>query len=280
MCSRCLSLLLLALSPLSAAEVKTLRVCADPNNMPFSNQRGEGFENRLAGVVAGAMGARLEFVWWSERKSLVKNTLDEGRCDALMGVPSALDSATVTKPYYRSTYVFVSRSGEHLQPVSLNDSRLEKWRIGIHEVGDDYAPPAVALARRGLSANIVGFSLFGAYGEPDPPAKLIHAVASGTIDLAIAWGPLAGYFARRENPPLELRPVAPPSFMAVPFVYDISMGVRKGNDTLRAALDEALRANCVAVQAILRQYGVPRVPDGEGKITCEGSSRSPAAFWR
>jgi len=251
MYSRCLSIVLAAL-PLLAADTATLRVCADPNNLPFSNEREEGFENRLAYVIADAMGAKLEFVWWSERKSSVKNTMNADRCDALMSVTEAFDLAAVTHPYYRSTYVFVSRKDRGLHVTSLNDSRMAQWRIGIHMVGEDYAPPAFALARRGLSANVTGFRLFGPLGEPNPPARLIDAVASGEIDLAIVWGPFAGYFAGHETTPLEVTPVSPQTDQAVPFVYDIAMAVRKGNDRLRAALDDALQRKCADVQSILR----------------------------
>src|SRR5205807_2334710 len=171
----CLSLMFIAVLPCMAAEQRVLRVCADPNNMPFSNDRAEGFENKLAEMIAGKLGAKLQYTWWSERKSFIRNSLDQGRCDVVMGLPAALESITATHPYYRSTYVFVSRRDRKLDITSLDDPRLENWRIGIHVVGDDYAPPAYVLARRGITANIVGFSLFGEYGEPNPPARIIDA---------------------------------------------------------------------------------------------------------
>jgi mxaJ protein len=151
---RCLSLIFIAVLPSVAAEQRILRVCADPNNMPFSNDRREGFENRLAEMIAGKLSAKLEYTWWSERKSFVRNSLDQGRCDVVMGVPATLESITATNPYYRSTYVFVSRQDRKLDITSLDDPRLKNWRIGIHVVGDDYAPPAYALARRGITSNI------------------------------------------------------------------------------------------------------------------------------
>jgi quinoprotein dehydrogenase-associated probable ABC transporter substrate-binding protein len=241
-----------------AAEQRVLRVCADPNNMPFSNDRAEGFENKLAEMIAGKLDAKLEYTWWSERKSFLKNSLDQGRCDVVMGIPATLESVTPTNPYYRSTYVFVSRHDRKLDVTSLDDPRLENWRIGIHVVGDDYAPPAFALARRGITSNIVGFSLFGEYGEPNPPAKIIDAVARGEIDIAIIWGPFAGYFAKSAKSSLDVVPVSPAVFLAVPFTYDISIGVRKGNDGLKAELDRALESESVVIQQILSQYGVPQ----------------------
>ncbi|MFL6354767.1 MAG: substrate-binding domain-containing protein [Bryobacteraceae bacterium] len=236
-----------------------MRVCADPNNMPFSNVRGEGFENKLAEMTAGKLGEKLEYTWWSERKSFLKNSLGQARCDVVMGVPSTLDSITATRPYYRSTYVFVSRRNRKLKLTSLDDPRLGNWRIGIHVVGDDYAPPAYALARRGITSNIVGFSLFGEYGEPNPPARLIDAVARGDIDIGIVWGPFAGYFAKHVNESLDIVPVSPPVFLAVPFTYDISMGVRKGNDAFKAELDSVIENESGEIQQILSEYGVPQV---------------------
>jgi mxaJ protein len=259
MCSRFLSFLLLAVLPCFAEGTSTFRVCADPNNMPFSNEAGQGFENKLAEVIAAKLGAKLEYTWWSQRKAFVKNSLDEGKCDALMGVPSALDSISATRPYYRSTYVFVSRHDRNLHIVSLMDERLSQLRIGIHVVGDDYAPPAFALSRRGITQNIVGFSLFGEYGEANPARKIIDAVDRGEVDLAIVWGPFAGYFSRMAKSPLDIEPVSPPTFLGIPFTYDMSIGVHKGNEELKEKLNDALQSESAAVRQILLQYGVPQV---------------------
>jgi quinoprotein dehydrogenase-associated probable ABC transporter substrate-binding protein len=242
-----------------AANQRVLRVCADPNNLPFSNEQGQGFENKIAELISSALNEKLEYTWWSERKSFIKNSLDEGRCDAVLGIPSSLDSVAATQPYYRSTYVFVTRRDRNLHVTSLNDPELARLRIGIHVVGDDYAPPAIALARRGITQNITAFSLFGSYGEPNPPRKLIDAVAQGMIDVAIVWGPFAGYFAKNEQAQLEIAPVSPPMYLGIPFTYSISAGVRKGEDALKAELDEALVHESAAIQQILSQFGVPLV---------------------
>ncbi|MBV9764234.1 MAG: substrate-binding domain-containing protein [Acidobacteriaceae bacterium] len=236
-----------------------LRVCADPNNLPFSNEQGQGFENKLAELVSGKLGEQLQYTWWSERKSFIKNSLDAGRCDVVMGVPTALESVTATRPYYRSTYAFVSRHDRDLRVTSLDDARLTQLRIGIHVVGDDYAPPAVALARRGITQNIAGFSLFGEYGAPNPARKLIDAVARGDVDIAIVWGPFAGYFAQCEDTPLDIVPVAPSMFLGIPFTYEISLGVRKGDQALKTKLDSVLESESKKIQQILVQYGVPQV---------------------
>src|SRR3954466_15491304 len=145
----------LAAIAVAAEPGRVLRVCADPNNLPFSNERAEGFENRLAELVAKELGAKVENTWYAPGRGYLRNSLNADLCDVVMGVPSALDTVAVSKPYYRSTYVFVSR---HSGIESLNDPRLKKMRIGVQMVGDDYAPPAYALAHNGLSANVVGYS--------------------------------------------------------------------------------------------------------------------------
>jgi quinoprotein dehydrogenase-associated probable ABC transporter substrate-binding protein len=254
-------LALASLSVLAAlAQPATLRVCADPNNLPFSNQQSQGFENKLAELIAANMNAKLEYTWWSERKSFAKKSLDAGACDVVMGIPTSMPDVLTTKPYYRSIYVFVSRQDRKLQITSLTDPRLTELRIGIHVVGDDFAPPAYALAHRGISENVVGFSLFGQYGEANPPRKLIEAVENGEVDVAIAWGPFAGYFAQNAKVPLTITPVNPPVFLGIPFAYDISAGVWQGNDALKSQLDRILQTQSAAVQQILSNYGVPQVP--------------------
>jgi mxaJ protein len=255
-----LSLALAGALAYSAVGGPVFRVCADPNNMPFSNEHRQGFENKLAELIARKLNEPVEYTWWSQRKSFIKNSLDQNRCDVLMGIPTSLTSVEVTKPYYQSTYVFVSRQDRNLHPTSLSDPRLNDWRIGVQVVGNDYAPPAFALARRGITRNVVGFSLFGPYGEPNPPRKIIDAVTNGDVDVAIVWGPFAGYFAKSADAPLDLVPVSPPVFLGVPFTYGISMGVRKGNTGLKAHLDQVLETESAAIHQILQQYGVPSVP--------------------
>jgi len=259
MCLRFLSLLSLAVLPVLAAGQTVLRVCADPNNLPFSNNKGEGFENKIAELVAAKLGSHLEYTWWAERKSFAKESLEQSRCDAVLGVPTSLPSVETTQPYYRSTYVFVSRRDRGLGISSLNDPRLAQLRIGIHVVGEDYAPPAFALARQGITRNIVGFSLFGPYGELNPARNIVDAVDRGDIDLAIVWGPFAGYFAKLESSDFDIAAVTPAMFLGVPFTYSISAGVRKDNDPLRARLDGVLQSESNAIQQILQSYGVPLV---------------------
>jgi len=171
-----------------------------------------------------------------------------------------MEDVLTTQPYYRSTYVFVSRQDKKLQIMSLSDPRLADLRIGVHVVGDDFAPPAFALAHRGISKNVVGYSLFGQYGEPNPPRKLIDAVENGDVDLAIIWGPFAGYFAQNAKAPLDITPVRPAVFLGVPFAYNVSAGVHQGNVALKSELERILQTESAAVHEILSRYAVPEVP--------------------
>ena len=252
----------LAAAAFATAPRRTLRVCADPNNLPFSNDRGEGFENKLAELVADAMHADLAYDWFAQRRGFVRHTLRAGTCDVIMGIPTSFQLARPTRPYYRSSYVFVFAEGRGLDVRSLDDPVLQRLRIGVHIIGDDYAnvPPAHALAARGIVKNGTGYSIYGNYAEADPPARLIEAVASGEIDVAIAWGPLAGHAARRQARPLRLIPVSPEIDLPFrPFVYDISMGVRHDDRALQEELDRILEQNADRIDALLDRYGVPYV---------------------
>jgi quinoprotein dehydrogenase-associated probable ABC transporter substrate-binding protein len=240
-----------------------LGICADPNNLPFSNDKGEGFENKLAELVAHDLGRPLRYTWLPQRRGFVRNTLRAGKCDVIMGVPSSFELARPTEPYYRSTYVFVSRRDRHLHLTSLDDARLTHLRIGVHVIGDDYAnvPPADALARRHIVRNVVGYSIYGDYSKPNPPADLIDAVRRGDVDVAIAWGPLAGYFARASAVPLDVVPVSPQIDLPfLPLVFDISMAVRRGDDSLRARLDAVIERRHHDIERLLQEYGVPLLP--------------------
>jgi mxaJ protein len=238
---------------------RVIRICADPNNLPFSNQQLEGFENRLASLVGEALDAQIEYYWWAQRRGFIRNTLGEGRCDVVMGLPSGVDMAQTTRPYYRSSYMFVTRRGMH-HPSSFDDPYLAGALVGVHLIGDDFAnsPPAHALSARGLIQNVRGYTVYGDYQRPNPPADLINAVAAGSIDVAVAWGPLAGYFAKASAIPLQLTRVAPDAEPPLPFVYDVSMGVARSNDALRTELDVLIEEQRPAIDRILDEYGVPR----------------------
>jgi mxaJ protein len=261
----------------AAAERPTLRVCADPNNLPFSNRMGQGLENKLAQLIAHDLSANLKYVWFSERKNFLKNSLNANLCDAVLGVPVDMNEALLTRPYYRSTYVMVMRADRALKIDSLYDPRLKDLRIGLHIVEDDYSPPGHLLAAQGLSKQIVGYSLYGAYGETNPPARLIEAVANGDIDMAIAWGPLAGYFAGRIAVPLAIEPISPIRFQMIPFAYAIGVAVRTGDVALQSAIQEVLDKECQRIRSVVKEYAFPSTE--EDMASC-ASLPSAAVFSR
>jgi mxaJ protein len=239
-----------------------LRVCADPNNLPFSHRNGAGFENKIARVIADDLGMQLDYTWWAQRRGFVRNTLRAGTCDLIVGVPSSFELAATTRPYYRSSYVFVTRRDRGLDISSFDDPRLKKLRIGVQLIGDDgsNAPPAHALANRGIVGNVVGFTVYGDYADEAPQRRIIEAVAKGEIDVAAVWGPTAGGFARQSRVPLAIAPVSPQIDLPfLPFVFDISMGVRREDTALKERIDAAIERRRDDIDRILREYGVPRV---------------------
>jgi mxaJ protein len=248
--------------PEPAIAARELRVCADPNNLPFSNSRQEGFENKLADIIARDMNAKVRYTWWAQRRGFIRNTLNAGKCDVVMGVPSSFELALTTNAYYRSTYVFVTRKDRNIDVRTFDDPRLRKLRIGVHLVGDDGAntPPVHALSSRGVVGNVRGYMVAGDYSRPNPPARLIEAVVDGEVDIAIVWGPLAGYFAKAPHDVLTLVPVSPAIDLPfLPQVYDISLGVRRGDKTLKAELDAVLERERETIATLLKEYGFPRV---------------------
>ncbi len=256
--------LLLALL-LGACAAQPLKVCADPNNMPFSNKAGEGFENKLAQMIAADLDRPITYTWWAQRRGFVRNTAGKGACDIWPGVASGLERLETTRPYYRASYVFVTRKADAIEGLTLDDQRLRNLTVGVQLVGDDggNTPPAHALARRGIIDNVRGFMLYGDYTRPNPPAAIVDAVEDGRIDVGLVWGPLAGYFAKRSQVPLRLEPVTPwLDDNQWPMAFDISVGVRKDEPELRDHIDRILRKRRSDVARLLAQYGIDRDPIG------------------
>lgn len=252
----------LCLACASYAASAPLRVCADPNNLPYSNEEKQGFENRIAALIARDLGTQLTYYWYPQRGAFFSKTLESGVCDVVMGVPVGMQNVDVTPPYYRSSFVFVSRRDLHLHIASLDDPRLRKLKIGVHIFGDqnDDSPPSQALIRRGLVRNLVGISIFGSLSQSNPSADLIRAVEDRKVDVAIAWGPLAGYFSRHATVPLVVTPVPDdPENPELPFHFDIGMGVRKADSKLEQRLNRELVRRRPEIQKILHQYGIPQI---------------------
>ncbi len=246
-------------------EKKQFRVCADPDNLPFTNRRLEGFENKIADLIAEEFGVSPTYIWWGQRIGFIRNTLKatlkEARCDVVMGVPKGYDLVLWTKPYYHSTYVLVFRKDKGIRAKSLDDPVLRRLKIGVHLLGNDYThpPPVHELARRGIVDNVVGYSTF--YSQENRPSRIIEAVTAGEIDVAIVWGPVAGYFAKKQGVELELVPV-PSGQGDLPFAFHISMGVRHGEEALKAQLEAVLDGKRAEIRKILVEYGVPLMDGG------------------
>jgi mxaJ protein len=261
MCSRCLRyLLLLALLPAAAAmAAKPLRICADPDNLPFSDRAGRGFDNRIATLVARDLGHEPVFIAARSRRGFLREQFNKNACDLLTGVPLGMRGVATTRPYYRSTYVFVTPVREHLQIASFRDPHLNGQRIGLQILEEDYSPPSLPLIRNGHAAQLVGFESFGTAG-----GDIIRAVADGRVGVAVVWGPVAGYYAARQHLPVALTPVSPAKDSSgVPFVYSIAFAVHKNDTALRDALNTSLARLEPQIQKILAAYHVPLVPEIE-----------------
>jgi len=263
-----LATILLLIAGVATAQSRELRLCADPDNMPFSNIQQRGFENRIAELVAADLGAHLTYVWQRMGRGFVREYLDKSQCDFVVGIPTNFRPLLTTRPYYRSTYVFVvpkREKREKLKSISFDSPELHGLKIAVQVLDENYTPPGTALARRGLQSEIVGFDTTGKSAE-----SIIRAVAQHQVDMAVVWGPLAGYFAKRYDGELKLLPVEPQvDPPGLPFTFSISMGVRKGNIALRDELEHVLAERQQEIQKVLSEYGVPELPAGAP----EGGSR-------
>jgi mxaJ protein len=256
-----------ALAWAGTPSTELLRVCADPNNMPYSDAREEGFENRIAAILADDLGATVEYTWWPQRRGFLKKTLKAGACDVVIGLPTDTEGVAKTRPYYTSSFLFLSRAdadpptaGSQGPIRSFDDPRLRDARIGVQVVGDDYAnpPAAFALSSRGIVDNVVGYSVYGDYARPDPAAPIVAAVDQGEVDVAVVWGPQAGWYARHAVHPLVSAPVTPDPDGPLPFHFSFAVAVRKDDTALRDRLQDALDRRKPEIDAALDAYGVPR----------------------
>jgi mxaJ protein len=238
-----------------------IRVCADPDNMPSSNEKSEGFENKIAELIAKELNAKLTYVWYPTRRGYFR-VLNGMYCDMAVEAPAGLDMAGVTKPYFRSGYVFVSRQGSGLEDItSLADPRLKKLKIGINTYTSDAenSPPAMALSHYGVVGNLTGYNTF--FSDQARPEDIIKGVANKEVDIAIAWGPLAGYFAKQSAVPLVLTPLpARDSLSDLPFQYNMGIAVRRRDKEFKDSLQAVLTRRRPEIDAILKQYNIPVLP--------------------
>jgi mxaJ protein len=247
---------------MAAMAAKPLRICADPDNLPFSDRAGRGFDNRIAILVARDMGREPVLVASRSRRGFLREQFNKGACDLLTGVPLGMHGVLTTRPYYRSTYVFVTPAREHLQIASFHDPHLNGRRIGLQILEEDYSPPSLPLIRNGHAAQLVGFEAFGTGGS-----EIIRAVADGRVGIAVVWGPVAGYFAASQHVPVTLTPVAPAvDSSGVPLAYSIAFAVHSNDAALRDALNGSLTRVEPQIQKILTAYHVPTLPPAKGPL--------------
>ena len=259
-----------ALAPALAQDAPArtaLRVCQDPNNMPFSNAQGEGIENRIAELFGKALGLPVTYYSFPQRMAFFRNTLrfkvpgQDYPCDIVMGVPVGLDEVSVTKPYYRSTYALVFPKGKGMDNVAtaddflqLDPARLKSLRIGIY----DRSPASQWLQRHGLVEQGVPYKLVNADPAQYPGEIVARDLAEGKLDAVIVWGPIAGFFARQvKSPSLVVVPLK--SEKGVRFDYQIAMGVRYGEREWKQQIEGLIASKAPEIQAILQELGVPLV---------------------
>ncbi len=242
---------------------KVLRVCADPNNMPFSTDKGEGFENKLAELLANKLGKGLSYSWYPQATGFVRNTLSAHKCDVIMGVPQGDDIVQVTNPYYRTAYALVLKQGHGLEDVdTLGDPRLKGKRIGI-VAG---TPPGNNMAANGLMANAKPYPLVIDTRVDSSAAAMMHDLAADEIDAGILWGPMAGYYARQATPAVTVVPLVKET-TGPRLAYRIAMGVRYADQEWKRQLNRTIQDNQPAINRLLLSFGVPLLDDSDRVIT-------------
>jgi quinoprotein dehydrogenase-associated probable ABC transporter substrate-binding protein len=248
---------------------KMLRVCADPHNMPFSTDRGEGFENKLAELLAAQLGKGLTYSWYPQAPGFVRNTLRAYKCDVLMGIPQGDDVVQVTNPYYRTAYALVVKQGSGLDGVdTLGDPRLKGKRIGI-VAG---TPPADNMAVNGLMANAKPYPLVIDTRVDSSAAAMMRDLASGEIAAGILWGPMAGYYARPVGSAVTVVPLVKETG-GPRLAYRIAMGVRYTDQEWKRLLNRKIQENQDVINKLLLSFGVPLLDDKDRPLATDSIAR-------
>jgi len=250
---------------------KVLRVCADPRNLPFSNEKGEGFENKLAEMLAEKLGKRLAYAFYPQATGFVRNTLGAHRCDVIMGFPQGDDLVQGTNPYYRTAYALVSKAGSGLEDVAtIEDPRLKDKHIGI-VAG---TPPATNMAVNGLMMNAKPYALVIDTRFDSSADAMIKDLQAGAIDVGILWGPMAGYYAKQANPPLHIVPLVKET-TGPKLAYRIGMGVRGADQNWKRLLNRFIQENQPTINKMLIDFGVPLLDENDQPITAETLTKKP-----
>jgi quinoprotein dehydrogenase-associated probable ABC transporter substrate-binding protein len=250
---------------------RVLRVCADPRNLPFSNEKGEGFENKLAELFAEKLQKKLDYMYFPQAAGFVRMTLAAHRCDVIMGFPQGDDLVQGTNPYYRTAYALVAKQGGGLDEVAtLEDERLKGKRIGV-VAG---TPPATNMAANGLMTNAKPYPLMIDTRVDSSATAMIKDLTSGEIDAAVLWGPMAGYYARQANPPLHVTPLVKET-TGPRLVYRIGIGVRPADQNWKRLLNRLIQENQPAINKILLDFGVPLLDENDRPIGAEMTTKRP-----
>src|SRR3954452_23737632 len=250
---------------------KVLRVCADPHNLPFSNEKGEGFENKLAELFAEKLNKKLDYMYFPQATGFVRMTLGADRCDVIMGFPQGDELVQGTNPYYRTAYALVARPGSGLDEVTtLGDERLKGKHTGI-VAG---TPPATNMAINGLMANAKPYPLMIDTRYDSSAEAMVKDLASDQIDAGILWGPMAGFYAKNANPPLHVTPLVKET-SGPKLAYRIGMGVRPADQNWKRQLNRLIQENQPAINEILLDFGVPLLDENDKPITAETTTKQP-----
>jgi quinoprotein dehydrogenase-associated probable ABC transporter substrate-binding protein len=256
---------------LELVDPEVFRACGDPRNLPFSNEKGEGFENKLAELFAAKLGKKLGYTYFPQATGFVRNTLGSHRCDVIMGFPQGSDLVQVTVPYYRTTYALVSKPGSGFEGVkALDDPKLKEKRIGV-VAG---TPPSTNMAINGLMAHVKPYPLTIDTRVDSSAQAMIDDIARGDIDCGILWGPMAGYFASRSNPALIVAPLLKET-MGPPLIYRIGMAVRPSDQEFKRTLNKLIAENQMEINKLLLSYDVPLLDESGGLITSDTLSKRP-----
>jgi quinoprotein dehydrogenase-associated probable ABC transporter substrate-binding protein len=250
---------------------KVLRVCADPRNMPLSNEKGEGFENKLAELFAEKLQKKLDYMFFPQATGFVRMTLGAHRCDVIMGFPQGDELVQGTNPYYRTAYALVAKPGSGLEDVAtLGDERLKGKRIGI-VAG---TPPATNMAVNGLMTTAKPYPLMIDTRIDSSVAAMINDLKAGEIDAAVLWGPMAGYYAKQADPPLHVTPLVKET-AGPKLAYRIGMGVRAADQNWKRQLNRLIQENQGAINRILLDFGVPLLDENDQPIRMEAAAKQP-----
>lgn len=264
--------LILCVGSADAVAAPVLRVCADPDNMPFSNDKGEGFENKLAELIAERLGRELVYTWFPENTGYVPNTMGENACDLVMGYAQGTGLIEDTNPYYYTSYVLITRAeDDDLKGVtSLSDGRLKSKRIGFVA----RTPPASILAVHGLSANAKPFDVRSGDSRSAVAQEMVEEIESDQLDAGLLWGPIGGYYVALSSVPLAVVPLVNESAGPTTF-YGITLGVRPNEPQFKHQVNKVLAENHDEITEILKSYHVP-VLDQDGRLaSADGGDTQP-----